>query len=48
MGNIKQWLGPLPAGWMESHRVLQQRILQASPGRVVASHHRSFTLHQIH
>lgn len=28
MGNIKQWLGPLPQGWMESHRVLQQKILQ--------------------
>ena len=28
MGNIKQWLGPLPEGWMESHRVLQQKILQ--------------------
>jgi len=28
MGNIDGWGGPLPVSWMESHRDLQQKILQ--------------------
>ena len=28
MGNLDGWGGPLPVSWMESHRDLQQKILQ--------------------
>jgi alpha-N-acetylglucosaminidase len=28
MGNLDAWGGPLPLSWMQSHKVLQQKILQ--------------------
>jgi alpha-N-acetylglucosaminidase len=45
MGNLDGWGGPLPVSWMESHRDLQQKILQRERSLGMKPILQSFTGH---
>jgi len=48
MGNLDGWGGPLPLSWMESHRDLQQKILQRERSLGMKPILQSFTGHVRH